>query len=143
MPTLFSEIYNKANILFEDAQLLTNLRERDYNALLELFLSRARTVDFKSCKKDLTDIDDILKEFNLDLSEEEQWILATGIRLVWLERKLFKEENLRNRLTTKDYNNGFSSGNFIDKLTVLRDKTEKDLKAKIVNYSFNDFEGFS
>lgn len=141
--TPFTDIYTKANTLFEDAQLLTNLTKNEYNTLLELFLSKARTVNFKICKKDLTDVDGILKQFNEDLDDEEQWILALGIRLVWLERKLYKEENLRNRLTTKDYNNGFSSGNFIDKLTTLRDKTEKDLKEKIVDYSFNEFSGFN
>ena len=141
MPTLFSDVYTKANILFDDAPLLASLDDDEYDELLELFLSKSK-IYFKSCKKDLTDVDDVLKEFNEDLSLEEQWILATGIRLIWLERKLYKEENLRNRITTKDYNS-FSGGNLIDKLTTLRDKTEKDLKQKVVDYSFNLFEGFN
>jgi len=142
MPTLFSDVYTKASILFDDANLLSNLTDDEYEDLLELFLSKSKSIYFKSCKKDLSDVDDVLKEFNEDLSLEEQWILATGIRLIWLERKLYKEENLRNRITTKDYNS-FSGGNLIDKLTTLRDKTEKDLKQKVVDYSFNLFEGFN
>jgi hypothetical protein len=141
MPTLFSEIYTKANILFDDAPLLGSLTDNEYDELLELFLSKSK-IYFKSCKKDLTDIDDTLKRFNPILDDEEQWVLALGIRLVWLERKLYKEENLRNRITTKDYNS-FSGGNLIDKLTTLRDKTEKDLKQKVVDYTFNEFEGFN
>ena len=83
-----------------------------------------------------------MKQFNEILDDEEQWVLALGIRLVWFERKLYKEENLRNRITTKDYNS-FSGGNLIDKLTTLRDKTEKDLKQKVVDYTFNSFSGFN
>ena len=142
MSTPYTDIYTKANILFDDANLLSNLTDDEYEDLLELFLSKSKSIYFKSCKKDLSDIDDVLKEFNETLDDEEQWILATGIRLVWLERKLYKEENLRNRITTKDYNS-FSGGNLIDKLTTLRDKTEKDLKQKVVDYSFNLFEGFN
>jgi len=142
MPTLFSSVYTKANILFEDTQLLQNLADEEMDELLEIFLSRSM-IYFKSCKIDLTDIDDVLKQFNNDLSNEEQFILAEGIRLVWLERKLFKEENLRDRLTTKDYNSSHSTGNLIDKLTMLRDSTEKALKQRIVEYSFNLFSGFN
>lgn len=141
MPTLFSEIYTKANILFDDAPLLGSLTDDEYDELLELFLSKAK-IYFKSCKKDLSDIDDVLKEFNETLDDEEQWILATGIRLVWLERKLYKEENLRNKMGNRDYQI-FSPANLIDKLILLRDKTEKDLKQKVVDYSFNLFEGFN
>jgi len=142
MPTLYSSIYTKANILFEDAQLLANLTDSELDELLEIFLDKSKSIYFKSCKKDLSDVDNTLKQFNEDLSSEEEWILALGIRLVWLERKLYKEENLRNRITTKDYNS-FSGGNLIDKLTTLRDKTEKDLKQKVVDYTFNEFLGFN
>ena len=142
MPTPFSDIFYKYGVLVDDSELLSKLDDEEYTELLELFLSKSKSIYFKSCKKDLSDVDDVLKEFNEDLSLEEQWILATGIRLIWLERKLYKEENLRNRITTKDYNS-FSGGNLIDKLTTLRDKTEKDLKQKVVDYSFNLFEGFN
>ncbi len=141
MPTLFSEIYTKANILFDDAPLLASLDDDEYDELLELFLSKSK-IYFKSCKKDLTDIDDTLKQFNEDLDDEEQWVLALGIRLVWLERKLYKEENLRNKMGNRDYQT-FSPANLIDKLILLRDKTEKDLKQRVVDYSFNKFEGFN
>jgi len=142
MPTLFSSIYTKANVLFQDAQLLENLTDDELEYLLEIFLSKAKTLHFKSCTKDLTDVDLVLKQFNSTLSEEEEWILGLGIRLVWLERKLYKEENLRNRITTKDYNS-FSGGNLIDKLTILKNETQKELKSLVIDYSFNSFEGFN
>jgi hypothetical protein len=141
LSTPFSDIYAKANVLFEDSELLSRLTDLELDELLEIFLSKSKSIYFKSCKKDLNDINNTTKVFNQNLSEEEQWILAIGIRLVWFERKLYKEENLRNRITTKEYNS-FSGGNLIDKLTILRNETEKDLKGKVIDYTFNSFEGF-
>ncbi|MFA7157174.1 MAG: hypothetical protein WC123_05735, partial [Bacilli bacterium] len=72
--TPFSDIYTKASILFDDANLLSNLTDDEYDDLLELFLSKSKSIYFKSCKKDLSDIDDTLKQFNEILSDEEQWV---------------------------------------------------------------------
>lgn len=142
MSTPFSDIYIKANLLFDDAPLLGDLTDDEYSELLELFLNKSRSIYFKSCKKDLSDIDDTLKQFNEDLDDEEQWILSHGMLLVWYSRKLYREENLRDKLTTKDYNASHSTGNLIDKLTMLKKETEKELKNLINSYSFNEFEGF-
>lgn len=142
MPTLFSSIYTKANILFEDTKLLADLTDDEYSELLGLFLSKAKSIYFKSCLKDLNDVDIILKQFNSTLSEEEEWILATGIRLVWLERQLYKEEKLRDRIGTKDYNI-HSPSNLIGKLTELINMTKTDLRSLVVDYTFNSFKGFN
>jgi hypothetical protein len=142
LSTPFSDIYIKANILFEDSELLSKLTDLELNELLEKILSKSKSIYFKSCKKDLNDVNDTTKVFNQDLSQEEQWILAMGIRLVWLERQLYKEEKLRDKLTPKDYKNN-SPANLIDKLTTLRDNAEKDLKEKVIDYTFNQFSGFN
>ncbi len=142
MPTPFSSIYTKANILFEDAQLLTSLTDEEYSQLLELFLSKAKSLYFKNCKKDLTDIDGTLKQFNEDLNNEEEWVLAEGIKLVWLERKLNKEEMLRDKIGNKDYTN-HSPGNLIQKLTDLVKESRQTLKDYTIEYSFDGFTGFN
>jgi hypothetical protein len=142
MSTPYSDIYTKANVLFEDSELLSRLTDFELDELLEIFLSKSKSIYFKSCKKDLDDVNDSTKVFNQDLNQEEQWILAMGIRLVWLERKVYKEEKLRDKITTKDYNASHSTANLLDKLILLRDKAEKDLKQKVIDYTFNSFEGF-
>ncbi|MDD4779002.1 MAG: hypothetical protein PHT02_00165 [Tissierellia bacterium] len=142
MSTPYSDIFTKANILFEDASLLANLTDDEYTELLEIFLSKGKTLYFKSCKKDLTDINDTTKVFNETLDDEEQWILAQSIFLVWLEKQLYKEEKLRDRITTKDYNS-FSKANLIDKLTILKNDALKQLKSLVIDYTFNSFEGFN
>lgn len=141
MPTPYSDIFTKVNVLFEDANLLADLTDEEYDQLLELFLSKTKSVYFKNCKKDLSDIDDTLKQFNQDLDDEEQWILAEGCKLVWLERQLYKEEKLRDKIGNRDYQI-HSPANLIDKLTTLVKETKKNLKEYTVDYSFNEFKGF-
>lgn len=143
MPTLYSSIFTKTNSLFIDAELLSVLTDQEYTGLLEIFLSKAKSIYFKSCKVDLSDVDNVLEQFNTTLSDEEEWILAIGIRLVWLERQLYREEKLRDRITTKDYNASHSTANLIDKLILLKTDAEKSLKEKINSYTFNDFSGFN
>ena len=143
MSTPFSNIYIKANVLFEDAKLLAILSQEEYEELLEIFLSKSKSIYFKKCKKDLNDTDNILKQFNEILSEEEEWILAEGMRLTWYERQLYKEEKLRDKMTTKDYNSSHSQANLINELTALKNDTLKQLNSLVVDYSFNDFKGFN
>jgi len=142
MPTLYSSIFKKVNILFQDAGLLERLTDSELDELLEIFLSKSKSIYFKGCKKDLTDVDDVLKQFNPTLSDEEEWVLAEGIKFVWLENQIFREEKLRNRMTSRDYDES-SPANLLDKLTKLRDSAEKNLQKMTVGYSFNGFEGFN
>lgn len=142
MSTPYYDIYKKANSLFEDSDLLNILTDEEYTELLEIFQSRAKTY-FKPCKVDLNDVNDDLKQFNQTLSNEEQWIIAEAIKLVWIERQLYKEEKLRDKITTKDYNAFHSPANLIDKLILLKNDALKSLRDRIISYSFNEFDGFN
>jgi hypothetical protein len=142
MPTLYSSIFTKANILFEDAQLLANLTDEELTELLEIFLDKSKSIYFKNCKKDLTDVDNTLKQFNETLTLEEEFILAEGIKLIWIERQLFKEEKLRDKIGNRDYQ-VHSPANLIDKLIALKNDAKRNLLEMNVSYSFNEFEGFN
>jgi len=141
MSTPYTEIFKKANILFEDAPLLSRLTDDEYTEFLELFLSKTKSVYFKKCKKDLADVDNTLKQFNQNLSDEEQWICAQGVMLVWLERQLYKEEKLRDKMGTKDYS-FFSPANMIQKLINLVNDARTQLRDMEIDYTFNSFTGF-
>lgn len=142
MPTPYSDIYIKFNSIVQDNNLLSILTENEYNDLLEIFLSKARSVYFKNCKKDLSDIDNILKQFNETLDEQEQWIIASSMRMIWLNNMIYKENKLREKLSTKDYTI-HSPGNLLDKLILLKKETKQELDEMIVSYSFDKFEGFN
>lgn len=142
MSTPYSDIFYKYGVLVDDSELLSRLTDEEYTELLELFLSKAKSVYFKSCKKNLMDVDNTLKQFNEDIDEQEQWIICEAMKYIWYERQIYKEEKLRDRLTTKDYENS-SPGNLLDKLTKLKLETKKSLDNMIISYSFDSFEGFN
>lgn len=142
MATPFADIYTKINILFEDDQLLSILTDEEYSELLELFLNKSKSVYFKRCKKNLSDIDDEAKQFNETLDDQEQWILAEGCKLVWVERQVNREEKMRDRITPKEYDRK-SPANLLDKLILLKNNTKKSLNEMIIDYSFDEFKGFN
>lgn len=142
MATPYSNIFNKYGVLVEDAELLSILDVVEYEGLLTIFLSKATNIYFKTCLKDLSNVDNVLKQFNQSLTEEEQWILAEGMKLVWYEKQIFKEKQFKDRIGSKDYIT-HSPANLIDKLVSLRNDTEKSLRNKIVDYTFNGFSGFN
>lgn len=142
MPTPYSDIFTKFNSIVEDNTLLSVLTDEELSELLEIFLSKSKSIYFKNCRKDLSDVDDNLKQFNETLSDEEIWILITGMRLTWVIRQLNKEEKLRDKLGNRDYS-FHSPANLIDKLILLKKETEKELKNYVVDYSFYEFSGFN
>jgi hypothetical protein len=141
IPTPYSDIFKKANILFEDSKLLSDLTDEEYSELLELFLSKAKSVYFKKCRKNLNDTDETLKQFNQELDLQEQWIISECLRYIWVERQVFKEEKLRERLSTKDYERK-SPANLLDKLITLKREAKTSLDNMISSYTFDNFKGF-
>jgi hypothetical protein len=142
LATPYSDIYTKFNILVEDPDLLALLTDEEYESLLEIFLSKAKSVYFKICAVDLTDVNSTTKQFNQTIDDQSQWIIAEAMRYIWLERQIYKENKLRDKLSTKDYSR-HSNGNLLDKLIVLKNDTRKNLEAMIVSYSFDSFTGFN
>ena len=140
MATPFQGIYDKFLSLIDDYELaLFADDELDY--LLVNYLSRAVSLDFKQCTKDLADYDKDLKQFNVDLTDEEQWIIANGMVLSWLEPKIKRERLLRDAISDRDYKES-SHANQLKELMNLESTTRAKLHSYIVSYTHNDFDGF-
>lgn len=87
---------------------------------------------------------DYVGDFVEDLSDEEQWILAHGMIIVWTSAQLRDYDKLREKMTNKDFNNLYSPANLLDKLTNLRKESLREIKFLRVSYSKQsiDFNGF-
>ena len=86
----------------------------------------------------------ILKElgyFKEDLTTEEILIIAETMKLHWIRRQIMREDNLKASISTADFKKT-SNANLLDKLLMLEEKTEKNLREYKVNYSMEGFEGF-
>lgn len=140
MTTPFKSIYDKFLSLIEDNDLAL-FDDEDLSRILAGYLSRAISLDFKQCVKDLSDYDEGSEKFNIVLTGEEQWIIATGMTISWLEPKIKRERLLRDAISDRDYRES-SHANQLKELLNLEKSTRGKLHEYIISYTHNDFDGF-
>ena len=76
-----------------------------------------------------------------DLSLDEVYILSLCMRLFWLNPKIHREENLRQMMNDRDFNQ-LSNANMLKALLQLHKSTRQELQKFKQRYCFNGFEGF-
>ena len=138
MATSFEDVYKKFYTLVPSTYL-SSLDADTLKELLYNYIDKAISIDFKKCRTDLTDIttvdDDPLltyPQFDNTVSSQEQWILAYGMAMTYMESKLRQEEIMRTSITTEDYSES-SNANQIDKLVLLFNTLKSDLREKIIS----------
>lgn len=135
--TPFADIYDK---------FLTQIRSTSFAQLIQAdfeeeaynYLSKSAYLDFKRCKQDLSDVDLVKKQFNVTLTQEEQWILAYGMVLTWISKTVRDENKLKEKLGTKDYTM-YSPANMLKELKDLEKLTAYNFRRLIVSYTYNSF----
>lgn len=133
-PTSFESIY---------ARCRTRIRDYDKEGYTdELFQQMERDLldaaidDFADiCVQDLTNLDDELEQFNIELSRKEQSILALSMIVHWLEPYVYNSDALKNVMSTKDFSL-FSPANLLEKMTDLLQRSNRRLSAEMNLYSF-------
>jgi galactokinase/mevalonate kinase-like predicted kinase len=132
MSTPFYEIDNMfLKDISDDTFLLYGEEERE--EILDDLRSKAVT-RFKACKKNLSDINLELKQFNDTLTNEEKLIIATIMRKHWLSDKIYNLELLKQRMSNKDWRLT-SQAEHLLRLTVLNQELEKEISRMIVDYA--------
>lgn len=108
---------------------------------LETYL-KPSIVKFRYCDK-LGDRDEELKQFNQDLTDEEQEILAVLMCVEYLTPKLLTDNLLKQSLGAKDYNL-YSQANQMKEIRTLRDtlKREADNLMILYTYEKKKMDGF-
>jgi hypothetical protein len=132
MPTLYNDI---ENLFLGEIKDLTFL---DYEALdreeiLDGYLMKA-IVRFKACQIDLTDKDDIVRQFNNTLTDEICYIFAVCMKKPWLSDKIYNLELLEQRLSPKDWKQT-SQAEHLTRLLDLKKDLEADISKMIVDYT--------
>lgn len=84
--TSYETIYNRALSKIEDP-ILIQLPEEDFESMLHGWLTSA-IAKHRKCTHDLSDRDDELRQFNVDLTDIEQEILAILMVREWLAPQL-------------------------------------------------------
>ena len=118
-----------------------SLTQAELESIFFDYMDRVCAVDFKICKKDLSQYNEQNTSFVEDLTKEEIWIIAYGMLLAWLESKIKTERLLREAISTKDYTET-SHANQLDKLLEMQRMTKYQMREYLLSYSKNDWEGF-
>ncbi|PLR72999.1 hypothetical protein CYJ37_12205 [Bacillus sp. UMB0728] len=97
-------------------------------------LLKSSIVNFRYCDK-LGDRDDSLKQFNLDLSDEEQEILSVLMCVEYLTPKLLTDDLLKQKLNSKDYSL-YSQANQIKEIRQVRDDFSSKANSMMMLYTY-------
>lgn len=111
-----------------------NLTETELQNILDKYRNSAN-VKFKKCSK-LSNKDDVLRQYNEDLTDEEVEILANLMILEWLKPKIYSMELLKQSMSSKDFKL-YSQANHLRELQELKRETETEINRLIVSYTYS------
>ena len=133
MPTSFSSIYDRAVFKFTDYTFLTTAADIKKDVLWRYLQSAI--VDFTPIYQENGLTYDVEKqEFDADLPDEVQEILALGIAYYWLSGQVLTRSLLKNILHNKDYTS-YSPANLLKEVQSLKDGLGNEYRGKINTYS--------
>lgn len=117
-----------------------HLPEENREAVVEGYLKRAASAFRKNCKYDLTDCDDVLREFlptfeSSDIDELVE-ILSEGMLVQWMKQCLYKQELLELTLNTADFSS-YSPAEMLRRVGDAYERVQKDYVQMIREYSYN------
>jgi hypothetical protein len=132
MATSYEEIYARFTPKITDFHF-ANIPDAEVEDYFETFL-KSSIIKFRYCNK-LNDRDEALKQFNKDLTDEEQEILSVLMSVEYLTPKLLTDELLKQTLNSKDYSL-YSQANHIKEIRELRDKYRQEANDLMILYTF-------
>lgn len=117
MATPYTTIYDNVLPKFKDFDIPLMTSDEVYEMLHEHL--RPAIVAFHVCKKSLSDRDDLLSQFNIDLDDNEIEILSNFLLLDFIDSNYIRVPTvLKANLPSKDFI-AFSGANFLDKLILM------------------------
>ena len=134
MPTSYEKIYENLLPKFNsyDIPFMTEDEVKDY---LHDFLIPA-IARFHVCRKDLTDRDDDLEQFNSELSDMEVEILSNYVLLEYIDSTYVRTPTLlKVNLSSSDFN-AFSPANMLDKLTAMQKRYLAENETLLSRYAW-------
>ncbi len=140
MSTPYSDVFNLFLTSIQDYRinkLYSQSVEQMENYLIP-FLIKAIT-NFRKCKADLEDRDDVNKIFNQTLSTDEKVILSNLMIVEWLTKEVNDILGMKLFLQDTDFKTYSQSQNLKEKrelLTTMKEMVDK----QIVQYSYNNFD---
>lgn len=133
MATSYKELYNSVYSKIKDYDFIA-MSEDEANEILHDYI-RPAIVDFEDCKQDLSDRDEILKSFNIDLTDVNFEILSNFMFIKYLEATYINTPMaLKAYMSTADFHK-YDNKDVLGKVVEVRDGYLKRNKQLMINYS--------
>ena len=113
----------------------TALTEEERDTIIISYMNTACAKFSDICRQDLSKRNQEDTAFEADLTDDEIDIICNYMMCEWMKPYLYSSELLRERLSTRDYNQ-YSPANLIDKMNVLYKDTVKKSRLLAINYSY-------
>lgn len=130
--TTFEDVYQVFLRKIRDYDL-AKLFDFDMEDIMFGYLVAAIT-KFKSCKKDITDINIEEQRFNCSLNITEIDILANFMVYEWITPYVNDEDLLKNTLNTSDYSN-YSPANLLSTMKSMQEEARQTARRLMNTYS--------
>lgn len=133
MATPYSTIYERALAKITDYDLAI-MPEENFQLMLRGWLQSAIS-KFRKCASDLSNRDDELVTFNIDLEDEEIEILAMLMVGEWLEPQV-NSVTLTHQFFGGKEEKFFAQANQLESIKALRDETRTEARKLMRDYTY-------
>lgn len=134
MPTPYEKLYENLLPKFRSYEIPL-MTEEEIKEYLHDYLIPAIT-RFHVCRKDLSDRDDVLEQFNSELSDTEIEILSNYLLLEYIDSTYVRTPTLlKVNLSSSDFHQ-FSSANMLDKLMAMHEKYRSENETLLSRYAW-------
>ena len=137
MATCYEEIYNLASNKITDPEIALLLPE-DIEELFHGYLISA-IPKFRKCKNDLSNRDDELRQFNVDLLDVEKEILAILVVREWLQPQLYSALLTKQVFSDKEQKY-YSQSSHISELRALDETLKIEAQKLSRDYTYGSSE---
>ena len=137
MATSYEEIYNLAANKITDPEIALLLPE-DIEELFHGYLISA-IPKFRKCKNDLSDRDDELRQFNVDLLDVEKEILAILVVREWLQPQLYSALLTKQVFSDKEQKY-YSQSSHLSELRALDETLKIEAQKLSRDYTYGSLE---
>ena len=137
MATSYEEIYNLAANKITDPEIALLLPE-DIEELFHGYLISA-IHKFRKCKNDLSNRDDELRQFNVDLLDVEKEILAILVAREWLQPQLYSALLTKQVFSDKEQKY-YSQSSHISELRALDETLKIEAQKLSRDYTYGSLE---
>ena len=134
------DIFSQA---FLDKVTEYNFPIKDYerNGMIDRYMKRAIAEFRKICKYDFsTTADDIVREFDVDVAQEDidelADIVSEGMLTQWMSPYVYNQENLENAMSTRDFTT-YSPAELTRQIKEAYKDAKRDFKNMMREYSYN------